>query len=90
MKNNRFIILIKKILRIFAETEMSVYSGYATLYILMALIPLLMLIISIINFLPWFSVEDSIKWISMMIPDVPSVQAMTAGIIDNLSSQSGG
>ena len=90
IKNNTFVLTIKKTLQIFSENEMSVYSGYATLYILMALIPLLMLVISIINFLPWFSVEDISKWISMMIPGVPSVQAMITGIIDNLNSQTGG
>lgn len=90
MKNNRFVRIIKDTLRIFSENEMSVYSGYATLYILMAMIPLLMLVIAIINVMPGFSAADFSAWISQFLKDLPSVQSMLDGVIRNLNAQSGG
>jgi len=90
MKNNRFVTTIGKTIRIFADNEMSVYSGYATLYILMAFVPLLMAILSVINLLPWFSVKDISEWIIRMIPGLPSVQNIIISIIDNFNKQSGG
>ena len=90
MKNNRFVKLVMNTLRIFSSNEMSVYSGYATLYILMAMIPLLMLVIAVINLLPGFSAEDFSTWLSQFIKDLPAVQSMLDNVIRNLNSQSGG
>ena len=90
MKNNRFVKLVMNTLRIFSSNEMSVYSGYATLYILMAMIPLLMLVIAVINLLPGFSAEDFSAWLSQFIKDLPAVQSMLENVIRNLNSQSGG
>lgn len=88
MKNSRFVQIIMKTLKIFSGHEMSVYAGYATLYILMALIPLLMLIISIINIMPWFSAEDFAAFFFQFIPDLPQVQSMLSDVIVNLNAQS--
>lgn len=90
MKNNRFVLFIKKTLQIFKDNDMNVYSGYATLYILMSLIPLLMLVISIINLLPSYSAQDFSDFIMKFIPDLPQVQDMLTGIIKNLNNQSSG
>lgn len=90
MKNNKFVLFIKKTLKLFNENDMNVYSGYATLYILMSLIPLLMLAISIVNILPSFSAEDFTAFLLKLIPDLPQVQDMLAGIIKNLNAQSSG
>lgn len=90
MKNNRFVKLIQNTLNVFSSNEMDVYSGYATLYILMALIPLLMLVISIVNMMPFFSADDFSAFLMKIIPDLPQVQSMFDGIIRNLNSQSSG
>ena len=90
MKNNRFVKLVTNTLRVFSSNEMSVYSGYATLYILMAMIPLLMLVIAVINLLPGFSADDFSAWLSQFIKDLPAVQSMLDSVIRNLNSQSGG
>lgn len=90
MKNNRFVSLVRNTLKIYSDNEMGVYSGYATLYILMALIPLFMLVISVVNLMPWFSAEDFSAFLFKLIPDLPQVQDMFTGIIRNLNSQSSG
>lgn len=90
MKNNRFVKIVKETLRIFSANEMSVYSGYATLYILMAMVPLFMLVIAVINLMPWFSADDIIAWLSPFLKDLPQVQSMVSGMIRNLNAQSGG
>lgn len=90
MKNNRYVKLIGKTLSVFSENEMTVYSGYAALYILMAFVPLLMLIISTIINLPGYSVEDVIQFLTGFFPDIPQVQELIRNIINNLSQQSGG
>ncbi len=82
--------IIKRTLAIFSNGEMSVCSGYATLYILMALIPLLILIISAVNLIPGFSVSDMTAFLFQFLPDIPQVRDMITGIITNLNSQSGG
>ena len=46
---NRQINFLYRTYLLFSEHKMKVYSGYAALYILMAMIPLLMLIIFFIN-----------------------------------------
>ena len=42
----------------FQGNKMSVYSGYATLFIVTAVFPCVILIISIVNLLPGYSAED--------------------------------
>lgn len=88
MKNNKFVQVIRKTLKTFSEHEMNVFSGYATLYILMAMIPLLMLIITIVNIMPWFSAADFAAFFFQFMPDLPEVQNMLKDVIENLNSQS--
>ena len=45
-------------IKMFQERNMSVYSGNATLFIVTAIFPFIMLIISIVNLLPGYSTED--------------------------------
>ncbi len=80
----------KKMLGIFGEKEMSVYSGYAALCILVAFIPLLVLIITIVNLLPGFDVGDFTDFLFRFLPDVPQIRSMLTEMIRNLNRQSGG
>ena len=89
MKNNKYLNIIKNTLSLYSEHEMNVYSGYATLYILMAMIPLLMLAISLINMTPWISSQDFYVTIEKILPELPDIQNMIKSIINNLSHQSG-
>ena len=90
MKNNQLVNTVKKTLSLFSQYEMGVYSGNASLLILMAMIPLLMLVISAVNMLPGYSAADSVEFLSRFVPDVPQVQALISNVLENLSRQSGG
>lgn len=86
----KFIGIIGKTMKNYSDNEMSVYSGYASLYILTAMIPLLMLVITAVNLTPGFSGEQLAEWIFERIPLVQEVQNMLKNIISNLSRQSSG
>ena len=68
---------------------MYVYSGYTTFYFLMSVVPLLMLLISVINLLPWFSVEQVSTILAKIIPDIPQIRRVLLSVIINLNRQSG-
>lgn len=89
MKNNAFISLIKRTVEVFSKHEMSVYSGNATYYFMVSTVPLLMLIISIINLLPWFTVEDVSNFLMDSVPDIPQIRTTIVSIIFNLNRYSG-
>ena len=49
--------VVAETIRVYTKNEMSVYAGYTTLYILMALVPLLSLLIGVVNLLPDLSLQ---------------------------------
>ena len=90
MKNSRLIRTVMKILDRFDKSDMTVYAGYATLYILMSLVPLLTLLISIVKTMPWFNVEDISSFLFRLFPNLPQVEGMLKGIIDSINAQNTG
>ena len=75
---------------LFMKHSMQIYSGYATLYILMAMIPLLMFVVSVVNMIPSFSVENISSLLSAIFPELPQIHNMIEDIVLNLNSQSSG
>ncbi|MCR4951434.1 MAG: YihY/virulence factor BrkB family protein [Solobacterium sp.] len=90
MKTNRFVKLLLKTINLFTQQKMDVYAGFAALCILMALVPLLMLILAVVNMLPGYSAADFSAYVTGLFPGIPAVQDMLKSIIMNLSEQSGG
>lgn len=88
-KKDQIIRVVRRTLEVFSKHEMGVYSGNATFYFMMSTIPLLMLIISIINLLPWFTVDDVGFFLDRMLPDIPQIRAALVSVIINLKHQSG-
>lgn len=88
-KIKQFLHIISRTVEVYSKHEMSIYSGNATFYLLMSLVPFLMMIISLINMLPWFSVEDVSTFLYRMMPDIPQIRGALLGIIVNLNHQSG-
>ena len=80
---------IRRTAEVYSKHEMGVYSGYTTFYFMMSIVPLLMLIISLINILPWFSITDVSEFLYHFLPDVPQIRSALIGIIVNLNLQSG-
>ena len=84
------------VLRIVAETsqvytknEMSVYAGYTTLYMLMALVPLLSLLIGVVNLLPDLSLQHVEEVLQDLLPSIPQVQSLVHSIITNVNRKAG-
>ena len=84
------------VLRVVAETsqvytknEMSVYAGYTTLYMLMALVPLLSLLIGVVNLLPDLSLQHVEEVLQDLLPSIPQVQNLVHSIITNVNRKAG-
>ena len=80
----------KKAGKYYSETEMSVYAGYATVFILSAALPMMMLLIAAVGMMPGFSAENFTDTLMQLLPDLPEVQSLILGIISNLKTQSSG
>ena len=76
--------------KLFLESNMLVYSGNATLFIITAAFPFIALIISIVNVLPWYSPTDVIEFFFRILPDLEPFRDFISGMVMNLKSSSGG
>ena len=86
---NKGINLVKRTVEVYTKHEMGVYAGYATFYLMISFVPLMMMAISIINIIPWFSILDISSLLLKIIPDIPQVRNTVMQIIINLNHQSG-
>lgn len=76
--------------KIFQENRMSVYSGYATLFIVTAVFPCIMLIIAIVNLIPGYSAKDVSDILFQILPDLGPIKDLITSMMTNLKDQSGG
>ncbi len=83
------VAIIRRTIEVYSKHDMDVYSGYTTFYFLMSVVPLLMMIISVINLLPWFSVEQVSTILTKIIPDIPQIRRVLLSVVINLNRQSG-
>ena len=85
----RYAMLVADTQRIYADHEMSVYAGYTTLYILMAMVPLLTLLIGVVNLLPDVSLQhvENVMW--ELLPNIPELRDMLHGVIMNVNRRAG-
>ena len=88
-KENALVSVVKETIRVYAENEMSVYAGYTTLYILMAMVPLLTLVIGVVNLLPDMSLQHLESTLRELLPNIPEVRSMLHNIITNVNRQAG-
>lgn len=86
----KLIGLVKRTYGLFRENDMDVYAGYATLFIITAVFPGMMLIISAVNMLPGYSPADLIEFIFRFLPDLSSIKTLVTSMVTNLKSQSSG
>ena len=88
-KKSALLELAKETGRIYAKNEMSVYAGYTTLYIMMAMVPLLTLVIGVVNMLPDVSLQHVETALRDLLPDLPEVRSMLHSVIANVNRQAG-
>ena len=85
----RVTMLIADTQRIYLDNQMSVYAGYTTLYILMAMVPLLTLLIGVVNLLPDVSLQHVESVIQDLLPNVTELRSMLHNIIANVNRRAG-
>ena len=85
----RTAMLLADTQRIYMDNEMSVYAGYTTLYILMAMVPLLTLLIGVVNLLPDVSLQHVEEALQKLLPSIPQVRGMVHTMIMNLNRKAG-
>ena len=66
--------IIERGITMFQDNDMKVYSGNATLYIVTAMPPFIMLIISIVNLFPGYSTKDMSNVLFQILPDLAPIK----------------
>jgi len=89
IKNSPAVRVLSDAFRIYAKNEMSVYAGYTTLYILMAMVPLLALLVGVVNLLPDVSLQHVEEALQKLLPSIPQVRGMVHVLITNVNRKAG-
>lgn len=89
-KNTRAGRILRRTLEIYQDNSLSVYAGNATLFMITAVFPFMMLIILVINLIPGYSPTDVTDIILAVLPDLESLHALVQNIMGNLQKQSSG
>lgn len=87
---NRLKQLIPRWIDMYQDSSMSAYSGNATLLIVTAMFPFMILIISIVNLLPGYSADDVADILCQLVPVLDTVKVLIKAIVADLKDQSGG
>ena len=80
--------MVKWIFAISLENDFGVYAGNATLYIVIASFPFLVLVISLINFLPPESYTQLTGMIMNLLPEVADIQNLVLYVLETVRTQS--
>lgn len=80
----------KSAFQLYNGNDMDVYAGYATLFIVTAIFPCTMLIISVINMLPGYSPAGITEHLFEFLPDLDALKHLIRSMITNLKAQSTG
>ncbi len=74
----------------FQDYKMSVYSGYATLFIVTGMIPFIILIIAAVNLIPGYTTADAVDILLQFLPDLEAIRDLVTSLINDIKTQSGG
>ena len=74
---------------VFSKNEMSVFSGYATLYLLMSLAPLFTLIVGTVYLLPEEYLKSFAELIINLFPNIPQIQDLVNELLAHIDPQTG-
>ena len=82
--------LILQCYHLFQNNKITVYSGYATLFIVTALVPFIILIIAVVSLIPGYSAEDVTEVLLQLLPDLSIVEDLITALISDIKEQSTG
>lgn len=77
-----FIVSCQKIFQRFSRDEISVYAAQASLFIIIACFPFLMLLLTLIQFIPSVGKSDLLALLVRIMPDM--LDSLVIGIVDDL------
>ena len=75
---------------LFQDSNMSIYSGYSTLFIVTAVFPCIILIISVVNLIPGYSAKDVADILFQILPDLGSIKELVVSLMLDIKDESGG
>ena len=90
MDTKKLKVIVADTAAIFLKNDINVYAGYATLRILEAMIPLLVLVIAVLNLLPGYKPEMIADFVIRLVPNIPEIQELFLSTINRLQAQSSG
>lgn len=79
---------LKNSFRDFSGSDMFVYSANATLWLVLAALPLIMLVLSVLRFFPGLTPEQLHEFMLELIPTIPAVGVFAAGISEDIGTGS--
>lgn len=82
----RFLIDCKRISDKYTRDEMTVYAAQACFFIILSVFPFMMLLLSLIQFVPMISRADLLSLVIRIVPD--TLDSLVIGLIDELFSDS--
>ena len=89
MNKDKLINIARRTVSLASEKDIGVYAGNATLFLITAMFPLIMLIVSIINLLPGYSPDSVMDQIFQYLPDFQSMKPFMEGVVENLKEETG-
>ena len=82
--------ILKHMQKIYSDNQLGIFAGNATLFIITAVFPLLMLVISVVGMLPGYTPDDVTDLLFQFLPDLSSIRSLVNNMVSNLQSQSTG
>lgn len=82
----RFLLECRRLFEKYSKDEMSVYAAQASFFIILASIPFLMLLLSLIQATPLVNESDLLSLVVQMVPD--TLDGLVVYVLDSLHSDS--
>lgn len=84
----RFILLCKQIYDKFSKDEMTVYAAQASFFSIIAAFPFMMLLLSLIQFIPSISKASLLQLMTAIIPSTLEIDSVIVTVIEDLYTNS--
>lgn len=83
-----FVIQCKRVMDKYGEDEITVYAAQASFFIVLAFFPFIMLLLTLIQFIPNIGKSDVLSFLVAIMPDM--LDSLMVGIVDDLYIKSPG
>lgn len=80
------IFFFRRLLRLYKQDEITVYAAQASFFLILAFFPFIMLLLTLIQFIPAVSKSDLLAILVRIMPD--ALDSLVVGIVDDLTLKS--